>query len=54
MNPVFIVLVLLAAVLLKIANSLTLELIQKQKIDKWNGDVPKVQRSGSTIVDITK
>ncbi len=38
----------------KIANSLTSELIQKQKIDKWNGDVPKVQGSGSTIVDITK
>lgn len=38
----------------KIADSLTPELIEKQKIDKWNGNVPTVQGSGSTIVDITK
>ena len=37
----------------EIAESLTPELIQKQKIDKWNGDVPKVQTGGSsaTIID---
>ena len=37
----------------EIAESLTPELIQKQKIDKWNGDVPKVQAGGSsaTIID---
>lgn len=37
----------------KIAESLTPELIEKQKIDKWNGDVPKVQGTGSaaTIID---
>ncbi len=38
----------------KIAESLTPELIEKQRIDKWKGDVPKVQ-SGSdsaTIVDV--
>ncbi len=29
------------------------ELIEKQKIDKWNGNVPTVQGSGTTIVDIT-
>lgn len=38
----------------KIADSLTPELIEKQKIDKWNGDVPKVQGSGATIVDVTE
>ena len=36
----------------KIAESLTPELIEKQKIDKWNGEVPKIQGSNtSTIVD---
>lgn len=30
-----------------IAESLTPELIEKQKIDKWNGDVPTVNGSGS-------
>lgn len=36
----------------KIAESLTPELIEKQKIDKWNGDVPTVSGSSATIVDI--
>ena len=36
----------------KIAKSLTPELIEKQKIDKWNGNVPTVSGSGSTIVNI--
>lgn len=35
-----------------IAESLTPELIEKNKIDKWNGDVPKVSGSSATIVDI--
>ena len=36
----------------KIAESLTHELIEKQKIDKWNGEVLKIQGSNtSTIVD---
>ena len=35
-----------------IAESLTPELIEKQKIDKWNGDVPKVSGSGASIVSI--
>lgn len=36
----------------QIAESLTPELIEKQKIDKWNGDVPKVQGgSNATIID---
>ncbi|RHG20100.1 prohibitin family protein [Blautia obeum] len=36
----------------EIAESLTPELIEKQKIDKWNGEVPKIQGSDtSTIVD---
>ena len=36
----------------EIADSLTPELIEKQKIDKWNGEVPKIQGSNaSTIVD---
>lgn len=37
----------------KIAESLTPELIEKQKIDKWNGDVPAVQGSNAaTIIDV--
>lgn len=37
----------------KIAESLTSELIEKQKIEKWNGDVPMVQgNDGSVIVDV--
>lgn len=36
-----------------IATSLTPELIEKQKIGKWNGDVPKVQGAGATIVDMS-
>ena len=36
----------------EIADSLTPELIEKQKIDKWNGEVPKIQGgNASTIVD---
>lgn len=37
----------------KIAESLTPELIEKIKYEKWNGQVPTVQGSGATIVDIT-
>lgn len=36
----------------KIAESLTPELIEKMKIEQWNGDVPKVQGSGIPILDI--
>lgn len=36
----------------KIAESLTDELIEKTKIDKWNGNVPTVSGSGATIIDI--
>jgi regulator of protease activity HflC (stomatin/prohibitin superfamily) len=36
-----------------IAESLTPELIEKEKIDKWDGSVPQVQGSGATIVDMT-
>lgn len=36
----------------KIAESLTPELIEKAKIDKWKGDVPTVSGAGATIVDI--
>jgi len=37
-----------------IAESLTLELIEKQKIDKWNGDVPSVQGAGAnTFIDVS-
>lgn len=38
----------------EIANSLTPELLEKTKYDKWNGEVPKVQGTGATIVDITE
>ena len=35
-----------------IAESLTPELLEKQKIDKWNGSVPSVSGLGTTIMDI--
>lgn len=38
----------------KIAESLTSELIEKIKLEKWNGSVPQVQGSGATIVDVTQ
>lgn len=36
----------------KIAESLTPELIEKQKIEKWNGDVPKVQGNSTPIISV--
>lgn len=36
----------------KIAESLTPELIEKMKIDKWNGEVPAVSGSDAMIVDV--
>lgn len=36
----------------KIAESLTPELIEKMKIQQWNGDVPKVQGSNTPIVSV--
>lgn len=38
----------------KISQSLTPELIEKQKIEKWNGDVPKVQGNSTPIVTVTE
>lgn len=38
----------------ELAASLTPELIEKQKIEKWNGDVPTVQGSATPIIDMTK
>lgn len=35
-----------------IADSLTPELIEKSKIDKWNGNVPTVSGNGASIVNI--
>nr|DAE28665.1 MAG TPA: High frequency of lysogenization C protein [virus sp. ctmTa7] len=37
----------------KIAKSLTPELIEKQKIEKWNGSVPTVQGSSTPIVNMS-
>lgn len=37
----------------KIAESLTPELIEKIKYEQWNGQMPQVQGSGATIVDVT-
>lgn len=37
----------------KIAESLTPTLVEKMKVEKWNGSVPQVQGSGSTIIDMT-
>ena len=36
----------------QIAKSLTPDLIESNKIDKWNGSVPAVSGSGATIVDV--
>lgn len=36
----------------KIAESLTPELIEKRKIEKWNGDVPKVQGNATPIINM--
>lgn len=36
----------------KVAGSLTPELIEKQKIDKWNGTVPQIQGESSPIIDM--
>ena len=38
----------------KIAASLTSELIEKQKIEKWNGSVPQVQGDSTPIVKIAE
>lgn len=38
----------------EIAQSLTPELIEKIKYERWNGEVPQVQGSGATIVDVTE
>ena len=38
----------------KIAESLTPELIEKLKYEQWNGELPQVQGSGTSIVDITQ
>ena len=35
-----------------ISDSLSDKLIENKKIDKWKGDVPKVQGSNATIVDV--
>lgn len=35
-----------------ISDSLSEKLIENKKIEKWNGDVPTVQGSGATIVDV--
>lgn len=35
-----------------ISDSLTDKLIERQKVSKWKGDVPKVQGSGTPIIDI--
>lgn len=35
-----------------ISDSLSERLIENKKIEKWNGDVPTVQGSGATIVDV--
>lgn len=37
-----------------VAQSLTPELIEKQKIEKWNGDVPKVQGDSTPIVSVSE
>ena len=36
----------------KLNDSLTDKVIENKKIDKWNGELPKVQGDGGTIIDI--
>ena len=36
-----------------ISESLTADLIEQQKIEKWNGDVPMVQGNSTPIVDVS-
>lgn len=36
----------------KISDSLTDKIIENKKIEKWNGELPKVEGSGGTIIDI--
>lgn len=50
MNIVFWVLV----IFIGIAAFLTSELIEKQKIEKWNGSVPQVQGDSTPIVKISE
>ena len=38
----------------KVAASLTGELIEKQKVEKWNGSVPTVQSNATPIIDMSK
>jgi len=38
----------------KIAQSLTPELIEKQKVEKWNGSVPQVQGNSTPIISISQ
>ena len=38
----------------KIAESLTTELIEKIRYERWNGELPQVQGSGTPIIDITQ
>lgn len=38
----------------QIANSLTPELLEKIKYERWNGQMPTVQGSGATIIDVNK
>lgn len=37
----------------EISKSLTKELIEQQKIEKWNGDVPKVSGNSTPIIDMS-
>ena len=38
----------------KIAASLTKELVEKIKYERWDGKLPEVQGSDATIIDMTK
>jgi hypothetical protein len=38
----------------KLQLSLTNELIEYQKVLKWNGQLPQVSGSGSTLIDLRK
>ena len=54
MNPAFIAAEAEAEANRKISESLTPELIEKIKLEKWNGTVPQVQGSATPIINVTE
>ena len=54
MNSAFIAAEAEAEANRKISESLTPELVEKIKLEKWNGTVPQVQGSATPIINVTE